>query len=364
MEGPEQNQNKMNFGNPNLDAQITHDFKLNLQAIWNRSDSNHCGFSNDFLSCFSLMFLVPCCFIAIISLVLGGGFYLFSKVLGVRLVRKIFGVFEVFRGIFEKTKAKKDRVSTLFSTDLEVTLVAISLSLCNFQTFSCITKSMRFWSVWSGHLRTQTAFQNRLPREWMIHILTMGQKRENWRRTNVQQLTCNIDLFCSSYYLFFSFVLLELNPFVLKRKVLGEKLWKVWKLVKKCGKFWNDFALELLPFSFSLRKGRTPANIYRNGHTQNGTDETMPARWQAGWGGPWAAPHFRGVVPGDASTEPSKETPPDGTGPGNARTNRAPKLRAEKTMTATDVTGFDAIFSTGFFATSPDFRGLVLLNCT
>ena len=26
------------------------------------------------------------------------------------------------------------------------------------------------------------------------------------------------------------------------------------------------------------------------------------------------------------------------------------KLRAEKTMTATDVTGFDAIFSTGFFA--------------
>ena len=36
----------------------------------------------------------------------------------------------------------------------------------------------------------------------------------------------------------------------------------------------------------------------------------------------------------------------------------------EKNMTATDVTGFDAISSTGFFATSPDFRGLVLLNCT
>ena len=31
-------------------------------------------------------------------------------------------------------------------------------------------------------------------------------------------------------------------------------------------------------------------------------------------------------------------------------------------MTATDVTGFDAIFSTGLL--SPDFRGLVLLNCT
>ena len=40
------------------------------------------------------------------------------------------------------------------------------------------------------------------------------------RRTNVQQLTCNIDLSCSFYYLFFSFVLIELKPFVLKGKVL------------------------------------------------------------------------------------------------------------------------------------------------
>ena len=30
-------------------------------------------------------------------------------------------------------------------------------------------------------------------------------------------------------------------------------------------------------------------------------------------------------------------------------------IRAEKTMTATDVTGFDAIFSTGFFATFSRF---------
>ena len=43
------------------------------------------------------------------------------------------------------------------------------------------------------------------------------------RRTNVQQLTCKIDLSNSFYYLFFSFVLLEPNPFVLKGKVLGEK---------------------------------------------------------------------------------------------------------------------------------------------
>ena len=46
------------------------------------------------------------------------------------------------------------------------------------------------------------------------------------RRTNVQQLTCKIDLSSSFYYLFFSFVLIELKPFVLKGKVLGEKFWK------------------------------------------------------------------------------------------------------------------------------------------
>ena len=43
------------------------------------------------------------------------------------------------------------------------------------------------------------------------------------RRTNVQQLTCNIDLSSSFYYLSLSFVLIELKPFVLKGKVLGEK---------------------------------------------------------------------------------------------------------------------------------------------
>ena len=47
------------------------------------------------------------------------------------------------------------------------------------------------------------------------------------RRTNVQQLTCNIDLSCSFYYLFFSLVLIELKPFVLKGKVLGENSEKV-----------------------------------------------------------------------------------------------------------------------------------------
>ena len=46
----------------------------------------------------------------------------------------------------------------------------------------------------------------------------------NRRRTNVQQLTCKIDLSNSFYYLFFSFIILELKPLVLKGKVPGEKL--------------------------------------------------------------------------------------------------------------------------------------------
>ena len=54
------------------------------------------------------------------------------------------------------------------------------------------------------------------------------------RRTNVQQQTWNMDLSCSFYYLFFSFVLLELKHFVLKVKVLGEKSWRSVKIDKKC----------------------------------------------------------------------------------------------------------------------------------
>ena len=49
----------------------------------------------------------------------------------------------------------------------------------------------------------------------------------------MQQLTCNIDLSCYFYYLFFSFVLVELKPFVLKGKVAGDKFGKS---VKKCEK--------------------------------------------------------------------------------------------------------------------------------
>ena len=57
----------------------------------------------------------------------------------------------------------------------------------------------------------------------------------------MQQLTCNIDLSCSFYYLFFSFVLVELKPFVYKGKVLGEKFRKS---VKLCENYET-----ILPFS-------------------------------------------------------------------------------------------------------------------
>ena len=57
--------------------------------------------------------------------------------------------------------------------------------------------------------------------------------------------TCNIDLSNYFYYFFFSFVLIELKPFVLKGKVLGEKnSEKVRKSVKTCE--------AILPFSCFL----------------------------------------------------------------------------------------------------------------
>ena len=57
----------------------------------------------------------------------------------------------------------------------------------------------------------------------LIFLIVFLRVSVSRRRTNVQQLTCKIDLSSSFYYLFFSFVLLELKPFVLKGKVLGEK---------------------------------------------------------------------------------------------------------------------------------------------
>ena len=62
----------------------------------------------------------------------------------------------------------------------------------------------------------------------------------------MQQLTCNIDLSCSFYCFFFSFVHLELKPFVLKGKVLGGKLQK--KNLKNLRKSAKNCEMSL-PFS-------------------------------------------------------------------------------------------------------------------
>ena len=75
----------------------------------------------------------------------------------------------------------------------------------------------------TGQVRNLAGSKVRVnPPPTIMHIATF-MHRNRRRRTNVQQLTCNIDLSSSFYYLFFSFVLIELKPFVLKGKVLGEK---------------------------------------------------------------------------------------------------------------------------------------------
>ena len=86
-----------------------------------------------------------------------------------------------------------------------------------------------------GNMFFKKNFAHAVTSEWRVAplILTYNKPNRNpaaeslggyRRRTNVQQLTCKIDLSNSFYYLFFSFVLLELKPFVLKGKVRGEKL--------------------------------------------------------------------------------------------------------------------------------------------
>ena len=69
-----------------------------------------CSAVSDCLSFFSLMFLFPWCF-SCRGFPWSFGVFsaYFPRFLGVRQVRKILDVFEVFLGIFEKTKEKKDR---------------------------------------------------------------------------------------------------------------------------------------------------------------------------------------------------------------------------------------------------------------
>ena len=57
----------------------------------------------------------------------------------------------------------------------------------------------------------------------------------------MQQLTCKIDLSNSFYYLFFSFIILELKPLVLKGKVPGGKIMKKCQKVRKSAKIMKRF---------------------------------------------------------------------------------------------------------------------------
>ena len=66
----------------------------------------------------------------------------------------------------------------------------------------------------------------------------------------MQQLTCKIDLSCSFYSLFFSFVLIELKPFVLKGKSRGKNYEKGPKSVKKCEKSETIFPFSCCPLVF------------------------------------------------------------------------------------------------------------------
>ena len=85
------------------------------------------------------MFLLPCFFFSWIllrvSLVFWGVFCLFSKVFRRLPDEKILGIFEVFLGIFEKTKEKKDRQSHQprnFHFVKQIGLVYGSLLQCEF----------------------------------------------------------------------------------------------------------------------------------------------------------------------------------------------------------------------------------------
>ena len=81
------------------------------------------------------------------------------------------------------------------------------------------------WLIWRLIRPCRIAAAQGLPRTYSI-----------LEEDNVQQLTRNIDLSCLFYSLFFSFLLIELKLFVLKRKVQGDKFCK---RVKKSEKSWG-----------------------------------------------------------------------------------------------------------------------------
>ena len=104
-------------------------------------------------------------------------------------------------------------------------------SLAHFVSRICVTDFFMTENLHQGHIGlSETLFMGKREKKYIRKKRESKKDRErerqseriDRRRTNVQQLTCNIDL-SSSFYLFFSFVLIQLKPLVLKGKVLGEK---------------------------------------------------------------------------------------------------------------------------------------------
>ena len=102
----------------------------------------------------------------------------------------------------------------------------------------CLPLSYRAITLTAGPILKEEKIRERswiFPSETATAFLSFSEGRGNFcgRRTNVQQLTCKIDLSSSFYYLFLSFVLLELKPFALKGKSRGKNYEQVWKKVRK-----------------------------------------------------------------------------------------------------------------------------------
>ena len=106
------------------------------------------------------------------------------------------------------------------------------LSVFSFKNF-CIGARQPYTTPTKGFQSKRGIF------EVVVYKLSEPKWEEDKRATtNVQNRFVHF-----FYYLFFSFVLIELKPFVLKGKVLGEKLWESVKNSEKVWKSWNDFAL-------------------------------------------------------------------------------------------------------------------------
>ena len=109
------------------------------------------------------------------------------------------------------------------------------------------------------------------------------------RRTNVQQLTCNIGLSNSFYYLFFFFVLIELKPFVLNGKSRGKNHEQVRKSVKN---YETILPFSCCPLVFSLSNsgaGNGCANFMGAWHflVSFCWKTPMPIKFLLGGGGSW-----------------------------------------------------------------------------